>query len=76
MKALQYIFREYVAAFCFKNTPEGLQMIGQMEKFIFSFLCNLYVLFESFWSQNVGKPSTKFELITQHAAEEKLADFG
>ena len=39
--------------------------VKRKKKFNISFLCNLYVLFESFWSPNMGKRLTMVELKIQ-----------
>ena len=52
-------FEENVAAFCFKNTSKMTRKVSTLR------FCATCVLLKSFWSQNVGKPSTKTELIIQ-----------
>ena len=42
----------------FDSKTNDSKCVEKSKKFIISFLCNLYVLFESFWSQNVSKRST------------------
>ena len=54
------VFEEKVEAFCEKYTSEGLRSGRKHLRF-----CATCVLFESFWSQSVGKRSTKIELIIQ-----------
>ena len=46
-----------------------------VDKFQHLRFCATCVLFEPFWSQNVGKRSTKTELIIQLAFKGILADF-
>ena len=67
-------FEENVSALYFKNTSEWLQIVQKNSTS--SFLHNLCLLFESFWSQNDGKRSTKIELILLSAFKEIFADFG
>ena len=41
-----------------------------------SHLCNLCLLFESFWSQDVSKSSTNVEVVIPYALKQMFADFG
>ena len=66
-------FDENVAPFRFKNTSDDSK--GN-EKFQFLRFSATYVIFESFWCQNVGKPSRKTELLSQLSLKGISADFG
>ena len=54
-KLCSILFEEQAA----KTLQNDSELVEKLKKFsIFTFLCDLYVLFESFWCQNVGKRST------------------